>query len=84
MDQRRKKLEFSEREVVLRASLDELDDDDCVWTPLRFIMRGPRHPDVGESVFLIDRKGRGCLGQVVEINGWMARVRPDLGKLEAS
>lgn len=73
------KLDFTEREVVLRASLDELDEDRCVWTPVRFIMNGPRHPRVGESVFLIDRRGKGCPGEVVELKGWMARVRPDLG-----
>ena len=78
MDDIREKLDFSEREVVLRASLDELDEDRCVWTPVRFIMKGPRQPRLGELVFLMDRGGRGCLGEVVEINGWMARVRADL------
>ena len=78
MDDRREKLDFSQREVVLRASLDELDDGRCVSTPVRFIMMGPRQPRVGESVFLIDPDGRACLGEIVEINGWMARVRPDL------
>jgi hypothetical protein len=77
MEGEREQLNFSEREVVLRASLDELDDDRCVWTPLRFIMSGPRQPRVGESVFLIDRDGRGCLGCVVALNGWMARVRAE-------
>ena len=42
---------------------------------MRFIMEGPRHPRVGEDVFLIDREGGGCLGRVEELNGWMARVR---------
>jgi hypothetical protein len=83
MEERWEKLDFSEREVVLRASLDELDEDRCVWTPVRFIMRGPRHPRVGETVFLMDRTGRGCLGEVVEVNGWMARVRTELGKRES-
>jgi hypothetical protein len=73
------KLDFGEREVVLRASLDELDQDRCVWTPVRFIRSGPRHPLPGETVYLIDRAGKGCMGTVVEINGWMARVRPELG-----
>jgi hypothetical protein len=73
------KLDFAAREVVLRASLDELDQDQCVTTPVRFIMNGPRHPLPGETVYLIDRAGKGCMGTVVEINGWMARVRPDLG-----
>jgi hypothetical protein len=79
MEGEKEKLDFSEREVVLRASLDELDDERCVWTPLRFIVSGPRQPRVGESVFLIDRRGRACPGKVVELNGWMARVRPDFG-----
>jgi hypothetical protein len=79
MEEERENLDFADREVVLRASFDELDDDCCVWTPVRFIMRGPRHPRPGESVFLIDRGGKACLGEVVEVNGWMARVRARLG-----
>ena len=83
MDDKWEKLDFAEREVVLRASLDELDDERCVWTPVRFIMNGPRQPRVGETVFLIDRRGQGCRGEVVSMKGWMARVRPDLGPPEA-
>ena len=83
MDDKWEKLDFAEREVVLRASLDELDDERCVWTPVRFIMNGPRQPRVGETVFLIDRRGKGCRGEVVSMKGWMARVRPDLGPPEA-
>ncbi len=69
------KLDFAEREVVLRANLDEADADHCVWASMRFLMNGPRHPRVGESVFLMDRGGGGSLGRVVELNGWLARVR---------
>lgn len=68
-------LDFADREVVLRANLREADEERCVWSSLRFIMGGPRHPRVGESVYLIDRDGGGCLGHVVELNGWLARVR---------
>jgi hypothetical protein len=68
-------LDFARREVVLRADLQNADDDRCVWTSMRFIVQGPRHPRVGEAVFLIDRRGGGCRGRVVELNGWMARVR---------
>jgi hypothetical protein len=78
MEEERENLDFADREVVLRASLDELDDDRCLWTSLRFIMKGPRHPRVGEAVFLIDRAGTGCLADVIEVNGWMARVRARL------
>jgi hypothetical protein len=78
MGPEREHLDFAEREVVLRASLDELDGDRCLWTPVRFLLKGPRHPRAGESVFLIDRDGKSCLGEVVEVNGWMARVRARL------
>jgi hypothetical protein len=70
-----RKLDFADREVVLRASLAEADEDGCVWTSVRFLMGGPRHPRVGESVYLIDRDGGGSMGRVVELNGWLARVR---------
>jgi hypothetical protein len=70
-----RKLDFAEREVVLRANLDEVDTDRCVWTSMRFLMNGPRHPRVGESVFLIDGGRGGSMGRVVELNGWMARVQ---------
>jgi hypothetical protein len=68
-------LDFAGREVVLRANLAEVDADRCVWSSMRFLMNGPRHPLVGETVFLIDGKRGGCMGRVEELNGWMARVR---------
>jgi hypothetical protein len=68
-------LDFSEREVVLRGNLEEADDERCVWTSMRFLMGGPRHPRVGELVFVIDTKSGGAMGRVEELNGWMARVR---------
>ena len=70
-----RKLDFAEREVVLRANFDDADADRCVWTSMRFLQHGPRHPRIGESVFLMDQKGGGSLGRVVELNGWLARVR---------
>ncbi len=75
MEDQRQEFDFVDREVVLRADLEDTDDDRCVWTSMRFIMEGPRHPRVGEDVFLMDRDGGGCLGRVEELNGWMARVR---------
>jgi kynureninase len=68
-------LDFAEREVVLRANLDDVDADRCVWASMRFLVDGPRHPRVGELVFLIDGARGGSIGSVVELNGWMARVR---------
>jgi hypothetical protein len=77
-----RRLDFSEREVVLRADFDELDGESCLQLPLRFLMDGPRHPRVGEWVYLMDDKGSGCLGCVEEVDGWSARVRPDWGSWE--
>ena len=74
-----RKLDFSEREVVLRADFEQLDEHQCVWTSLRFMLQGPRHPREGEWVYLIDNLGRGCLGQIDTISGWSAKVRPDWG-----
>jgi hypothetical protein len=71
-------LNFNDREVVLRADLSTLDERDCVWTPTRFLMRGPRPPMPGERVLLVDITGIGtCLGRVVSAAGWEACVRPD-------
>ena len=69
---------FSDREVVLRADLSSFDEADCVWTPVRFILSGPRTPGPGERVLLVDLDaGNTCVGQVVSIAGWEACVRPD-------
>ena len=71
-------LNFNDREVVLRADLSALDELDCVWTPTRFLMGGPRTPMPGERVVLVDVNGAGtCLGRVVSVTGWEACVRPD-------
>jgi hypothetical protein len=70
-----RQLDFAEREVVLRANLEEVDDDRCVWVSMRFLVNGPRHPRVGELVFLIDGQRAGSMGRVVELNGWMARIQ---------
>lgn len=71
------RLDFAEREVALRADLGDRDDEDCIWTPLRFVMRGPRAPRPGETVVLVDVEGGSCIGRVIEVTGWEACVRPD-------
>lgn len=76
-EERRRELDFENREIVLRADFSQLDDDDCIWTSLRFVMQGPRAPREGEWVYLMDAAGSGCLGQIQSISGWNARVRPD-------
>jgi hypothetical protein len=70
-------LDFSQREIVLRADFDHLDREDCLWASMRFLLKGPRPPRAGEWVYLLSPTGEGCLGQVEEISGWNARVRPD-------
>lgn len=73
------RLDFEEREIVLRADLGDRDEDDCVWTPVRFLMRGPRPPRPGERVVLVDTGGGSCLGRVTALSGWEACVTPDWG-----
>jgi hypothetical protein len=71
-------LDFNDREVVLRADLTTLDDRECIWTPLRFIMNGPRAPKPGERVLLVDISGTGtCLGSVISVTGWEACIQLD-------
>lgn len=76
MDEPLNNLEAPTREVVLRVNFDELDENRRAWISLRF-MRGPRHPERGDVVYLIDSRGRGCVGAVEDIHGWFACVRPD-------
>ena len=65
-----------DREVVLKVDFDLLRDDGCAWVSARF-NRGPRVPDPGEVVYLMDSSGRGCVGKVEERDGWYLCVRPD-------
>ncbi len=69
-------LDFQHREVVLRADFEEVDDEGCLWVSLRFL-RGPRHPRVGECVYLLGTRGRACMGEVTSVHGWVARVKPE-------
>jgi hypothetical protein len=68
-------LQYDQREVVLRVNFEDLDHDGCFDVSMRFL-GGPRHPMVGEAVYLLDGDGHGCMGEVVAVNGWSARVRP--------
>jgi hypothetical protein len=70
--------DFMGREVVLRADLAGRDEDGCIWTSVRFLMRGPRPPRPGERVVLMDASGGSCLGRVELVKGWKACVKPDL------
>ena len=74
MEANGEELDFTEREVVLRADLGARDAEDCIWTSIRFLMRGPRPPRPGERVVLVDVAGGSCVGRVVDVVGWKARV----------
>jgi hypothetical protein len=65
-----------EREFVLRADFELLDDKGCSWLSLRFL-HGPRTPEPGEVVYLLDNGGRGCVGMVERVEGWYVCVKPD-------
>src|SRR5213593_1086326 len=69
-------LDVVAREVVLRADFDLLDEDGCSWISTRFL-RGPEPPRAGDTVYLLDGQGRGCVGHVDRVQGWYACVRPD-------
>ena len=69
-------IDFETRELVLRADFDLLDDNGCAWISLRFV-QGLRAPEGGETVYLLDGLGRGCVGKVERVEGHYACVRPD-------
>jgi hypothetical protein len=69
-------IDFRTRELVLRADFDLLDDDGCSWISLRFV-QNLRAPEEGETVYLLDGNGRGCVGKVERVDGPYACVRPD-------
>jgi hypothetical protein len=69
-------IDFETRELVLRADFDLLDDAGCSWISLRFA-HGLRAPEEGETVYLLDARGRGCVGKVERMDGHYACVRPD-------
>ena len=37
-------------------------------------MRGKRAPEPGELVYLLDARGRGCVGTVDQVHGWYGEV----------
>ena len=69
-------LPHDEREVVFRADFEHAEPGEAVWISLHFAP-GPRHPQPGEWVYLLDARLGGCLGVCVEVTGHIARVMPD-------
>ena len=69
-------IDFETRELVLRADFDLLEDDGCTWISLRFV-QNLRRPGAGDTVYLLDGNGRGCVGKVERVEGHYACIRPD-------
>ena len=69
-------IDYQTRELVLRADFDLLDDENCTWISLRFV-QNLRAPEAGETVYLLDGHGRGCVGKVKQVEGHYACVSPD-------
>jgi hypothetical protein len=69
-------IDYQTRELVLRADFDLLDEDGCSWISLRFA-HALRPPQEGETVYLLDGRGRGCVGKVQRVEGHYACVLPD-------
>jgi hypothetical protein len=66
------------REVVFRVDFELLDEDGCTWISTRFRRHSdaaPPQPD--DVVYLLDGRGRGCVGRVQQVDGWYVCVRPD-------
>ena len=72
----RKAVDFEQREVVLRADFDLLDEDRCIRVSMRFL-HGRAAPEVGDLVYLLDGRGRGCTGTVDRIDGHYLVICPD-------
>ena len=68
-------LPFTEREIVLRADFDRLEEGNILSVPVRFD-GGPRAPQRGEFVYLLDGTGNGCVAYVAKVRDDVARVMP--------
>jgi hypothetical protein len=76
MNTKAQPIDFETRELVLRADFDLIDEDACSWVSLRFVSQ-LNAPSEGDVVYLIDSRGRGCVGTVEKVEGHYACVRPD-------
>jgi hypothetical protein len=68
--------DFRTHQVVLRTDFDLLDEDGRARISMRF-QKGSGTPPVGDLVYLLDGLGRGCVGEVDDVDGWYVYVRPD-------
>ena len=69
-------LPFDNREVVLRVDSDQFDPGrDVIYVPVR-ADAGPRPPQAGEFVYLLDGNGNGCVAFCSKVRDGVARVHP--------
>ena len=66
---------YTEREIIMRADFAAIDENDVLSVPVRF-EAGPRAPQRGEFVYLLDGSGNGCVAFVAKVRDGVARVRP--------
>ncbi len=63
---------YEEREIVLRADFEALDERDILSVPVRD--DGPRPPRKGEFVYLLDGAGNGCVAFCAKVRDGIARL----------
>jgi len=66
---------YDQREIVLRADFDAIDERGVLSVPIQF-ENGPRPPERGEFVYLLDGSGNGCVGYVAKVRDDVARILP--------
>jgi len=64
---------FDEREIVLRADFSRVEEGDVLSVPIRHA-GGPRPPQRGEAVYLLDRNGNGCVALCGRLRERVARM----------
>jgi hypothetical protein len=64
---------FDQREIVLRADFTRVEEGDVLTVPIRHA-GGPRPPQRGEAVYLLDGSGNGCVALCGRLRQRVARM----------
>jgi hypothetical protein len=64
---------FDEREIVLRADFSRVEEGDVLSVPIHRDF-GPRAPNRGEAVYLLDGNGNGCVALCGKLRDGVARM----------
>jgi hypothetical protein len=65
--------QFTEREIVLRADFSRVEEGDVLSVRVREDL-GPRAPQKGEPVYLLDGNGNGCVALCGRLRDGVARM----------